>query len=328
LATGFTPDILVTHTDTDGIFSAALFMYLSNVDLRREAILFIEPPQLAHVICSASDDISVVITDIGVNRATFEKLVGCLKSKRLKIVWFDHHVWLREEKELLEQLGIELHVERALSAAEVVAKSLGDNDDVVQELVSIVNSVDSWIWSRWEAPFVMRLVDYDKSREHKLKVLEHVLRTLRSRDLSHLMSVASEFAEKYVDIELKILSDLCRHVVIEDIAGAAIAFAYKRYRIPNSSIIGNFMLNMCNADVAVIINEDLLSLSFRSTKIDVSELAKRLGGGGHKNASGAPLNLNPLNRIMLRLLAQLIPRLSEGIIIGIARSRIRKALRS
>jgi len=328
LVAGFTPDILVTHTDTDGIFSAALFMYLSNVDLRRKAILFIEPPQLAHVVCSASNDISIVITDIGVNRATFEKLIGCLKNKRLKIVWFDHHVWLREEKELLEHLGVELHVERALSAAEVVAKSLGGDDSVVQELVSIVNNVDSWIWSRWEAPFVMRLVDYDKSRDHKLKVLEHVLRALRSRDLSLLMTVASEFAEEYVDIELKALSDLCRRVVIEDIAGAAVAFAYKRYRIPNSSIIGNFMLHRCNADIAVIINEDLSSLSFRSIKIDVSELAKRLGGGGHKNASGAPLNLNPLNRIILRLLAQLIPRLGESIIIGGARSRIRKAFTS
>jgi len=328
LVAGFTPDILVTHTDTDGIFSAALFMYLSNVNLRREAILFIEPSQLVHTICSAGNGISVVIIDIGINRATFEKLIGCLKNKRLKIVWFDHHVWLREEKEFLEHLGVELYVERALSAAEVVAKSLGGGDSVVQELVSIVNNVDSWIWDRWEAPFVMRLVDYDKSREHKLKVLEYVLRTLRSRDLSYLMTVASEFAERYVDIELKILADLCKHVVTENVAGVTIAFAYKRYKIPNSSIIGNFMLNRCNADVAVIINEELSSLSFRSTKIDVSELAKRLGGGGHKNASGAPLNLNPLNRIILRLLAQLIPRLGESIIIGSARSRIRKALTS
>jgi len=326
LVASFTPDILVTHTDTDGIFSAALFIHLSNVNLRREAILFIEPPQLAQVICSAGDDVSVVITDIGINRATFEKLIGCLKNKRLKIVWFDHHVWLREEKELLEHLGAELHVERAPSAAEVVAKSLGGGDSVVQDLVGIANDVDSWIWGRWETPFVMRLVDYDKSREHKLKVLERVLRTLRSRDLSYLMTVASEFAEKYVDIELKILTDLCKHVVTENIAGTTVAFAYKRYRIPNSSIIGNFMLNRCNADVAVIINEDLSSLSFRSTKIDVSELAKRLGGGGHKNASGAPLNLSPLNRIILRLLARLIPRLGESIIVDSARSRIREAL--
>jgi len=34
------------------------------------------------------------------------------------------------------------------------------------------------------------------------------------------------------------------------------------------------------------------ALSFRSKKTDVSVIAKRFGGGGHKNAAGATFNGN------------------------------------
>lgn len=53
------------------------------------------------------------------------------------------------------------------------------------------------------------------------------------------------------------------------------------------------------AVVYCITNDDDVLLSFRSTgDFDVSEIAKKFGGGGHKNASGAKINIETLSKIL------------------------------
>jgi phosphoesterase RecJ-like protein len=45
--------------------------------------------------------------------------------------------------------------------------------------------------------------------------------------------------------------------------------------------------------MAIEYEKDKFAVSFRSKKdTDVSEIAKRFGGGGHKNAAGATINGN------------------------------------
>lgn len=53
------------------------------------------------------------------------------------------------------------------------------------------------------------------------------------------------------------------------------------------------------AVIYCITNKDDVLLSFRSTEdFDVSQLAKKFGGGGHKNASGAVVSLETLAKIL------------------------------
>lgn len=67
---------------------------------------------------------------------------------------------------------------------------------------------------------------------------------------------------------------------------------------PGDSIIANKILEVYNdiADIIIILYPETLTVSFRSLSkgrnIDVSKIAKVLGGGGHKNASGAKLTNN------------------------------------
>lgn len=87
-----------------------------------------------------------------------------------------------------------------------------------------------------------------------------------------------------------------------------VAFAGYKCGITNSSDLASEIGNgIClskelNVDFAVvycITNEDDVLLSFRSTgDFDVSEIAKKFGGGGHKNASGAKINIETLSKIL------------------------------
>jgi oligoribonuclease NrnB/cAMP/cGMP phosphodiesterase (DHH superfamily) len=76
-------------------------------------------------------------------------------------------------------------------------------------------------------------------------------------------------------------------------------FGYKAIVINTTTLpseIGNRLCELYDIDLAITWHVDSLGkvrLSLRADgRVDVSEIAKRLGGGGHKNASGAVTNLN------------------------------------
>lgn len=65
-----------------------------------------------------------------------------------------------------------------------------------------------------------------------------------------------------------------------------------------ASELGNYLSSKPECDFAIIWRYDHVyqkySISMRSSdKVDVSEICKRFGGGGHKNAAGCAINIHP-----------------------------------
>jgi phosphoesterase RecJ-like protein len=66
----------------------------------------------------------------------------------------------------------------------------------------------------------------------------------------------------------------------------------------SSSLLVNFLKNICGIEIAVVImeiEEDMCKVSFRSNNFDVCKTAKKFGGGGHKLASGCLIKDNLSN---------------------------------
>ena len=64
----------------------------------------------------------------------------------------------------------------------------------------------------------------------------------------------------------------------------------------------SFIKNICDIEIAVMIIENIdetgerfCKISFRSRETDVNEIAKKIGGGGHKNAAGANIKASIKN---------------------------------
>ena len=64
----------------------------------------------------------------------------------------------------------------------------------------------------------------------------------------------------------------------------------------------SFIKNICDIEIAVMIKENIdesgekfCKISFRSRETDVNEIAKKIGGGGHKNAAGANIKASIKN---------------------------------
>jgi len=129
-----------------------------------------------------------------------------------------------------------------------------------------------------------------------------VFKTIRNYlegSIDDLIRYIEDFVTQYMDIELKVLSMLRSNIAEYDVDGVKVCIYVKERHVPSSSIIGNVMLGSC--DIAIIVHESFKSISFRSKKCDVRELAKAFNGGGHPRAAGAPFSTSALHKILRNL---------------------------
>ena len=110
-----------------------------------------------------------------------------------------------------------------------------------------------------------------------------------------ILKVYSEFFDKKTVPYLKLTSNTLLNAEIDDEYGFVVMTAsikdFEKFGVDSSESVGNLAntyLN-CGYKIAVILKEreDGIHCSFRSKlDYDVSKIAEKFGGGGHKNASG------------------------------------------
>ncbi len=274
--------VVITHTDLDGLSSAALILkHVGNVD----RFYFAQPHQLHAVLNKVPNSSRVFIADIGVNEQSLPKVIKQLKriiSSGGSVRWFDHHVWDDTWVTKIKEVGAELHVDRSTCAAGVVAKCLRLKGDDVETLVKAACSIDLWRFDHWLGNFLARYAGYKGGYEWK----KHVVMRLSSFS-GVLDDEIREVVERAVSRELKIFSRALKKAVITEVDGVKIVAYFKGNEEHLTSYIANILLSRFQADIAVIVRRG--SVSLRSRTYNVRELAKTLGGGGHPQAAGAPL---------------------------------------
>ncbi len=298
---------IVTHSDLDGLAAAALYTVLSNIEIDNVHVVLSGPSQLHKDLQKlVGEDIDkVVIIDIGINTANYNdvlKVLRDLRERSVEIEWFDHHVW---EAVWVEEIGkvATLVVDRSTCATGVVFKSLhrtGNRKEIsdIERFVAAVCAVDLWKFDRWEAPFLLRFVEYRDDYEWYSYVYKMFVSSLRMGGIDEIINKVSNVVEEYMDKELRVLSTLCSKSIVKELNGIRIGVYVRRSNIPNASIVGNAMLSICRLDIAAVVNPDLSRLSLRSQRCNVREIAFFLGGGGHPRAAGTSIRVSPLLRFL------------------------------
>ncbi len=327
---------IVTHSDLDGLAAAALYTVLSNIEISNVRVVLSGPSQLHRDLRKlAKEDIDkVVIIDIGVNNANYNDVLKALRDLRVRsieIEWFDHHVWEAVWIEEISKVAV-LVVDRNTCATGVVFKSLhrrgnSERASEIERFVAAVCAVDLWKFNRWEAPFLLRFVEYRDDHEWYNHVYKILVYSLRTGGIDEIIEKVSDIVEGYIDKELQVLSGLCGKSVMKELNGVRVGVYVRRCNIPNASIVGNAMLSLCRLDIAAIINPDLSRLSLRSQKCNVREIAFFLGGGGHPCAAGTNICVNPLLRFLWKVgvardtIARLVSKKVLDLIEGFAEAR-------
>jgi oligoribonuclease NrnB/cAMP/cGMP phosphodiesterase (DHH superfamily) len=297
--------LIITHTDLDGVASAAIYLRLHGGELGKDvSIVFTEPYKLHKTLSNTSRRLQrIAIMDLGPNADTFGEITDQLKrliSNGVRVEWYDHHRWRNEWVKELSDLGVHVYVDTSTCAAGVVAKYAPDElesqtDDFIEVLVRATCAADLWKWDDPWAPKLYRIVGRHGGpkgdRWKRVLVKGFAEGAIWWPDLD-------EALQEYLNKELNGFNKALRNTEVVEIHGCKIVFVLKDPGPPNASILGNSLLYRFQGDIAVIVRKKGTGISLRSIKANVQKVAYELGGGGHPRAAGAPLKLSLPKRLL------------------------------
>ena len=285
---------LFTHTDLDGIGCSVLAMIAfgrGNVDVDYCNYDDIDQKVIEYFNSNKLDECH--ITDIRVSQDLAHKIAQSNKNFRLidhhkSALDLNEHIWCEVQTHRntdgLETSGTELYYEYLSEMGHIVKSSSLD------AFVDIVTNYDTWRWnSLGEDGLICKQINsllYIFGRDMFINwCYETILddsfpRILDTEKL--ILSLEQQKIDKYIE-------DKDKYLMTGYIDSRPCGFIYAESYI---SELGNKLcLKHPELDLIVIINMDGY-VSYRTVKdnIDLSQIAKKFGGGGHIKAAGSQLS--------------------------------------
>lgn len=292
--------VIITHTDIDGIGSAAAYIRLR---LRGEGfvVIFTEPDDLEYAVEEAWDLYRgsverLVITDLSPNAGNAERIgvmLSAFRDSGAEVEWYDHHVWDESVLSMLSRVA-RIRIDRSTCATGVVASASEDRDPFIERLVSAICSIDLWRFHDPASPWLLRISTYRRDDLWRRKILSMLL---SSQSIEEIIGWGRPYVERLIDKELRLYNRYGKKIRITRIDGVTLASVIKRHREISTSQLAHYILSITGSDVALIINP-AGPLSLRSGRCDVRLIALGLGGGGHRPAAGAYVKIPVIYRVL------------------------------
>ena len=294
---------LFTHTDLDGVSCEILgkIAFGEDIDVVRCNYGDINA-KVEELINSTEEYDKLFITDISVNKEIADKLLSISD----KVILLDHHktaLWLNEYPYALVQVEDE-SIGKMCGAYlfyEYLKKNHKEFDDTpaLKLFIDYVRMYDTWEWKeKYDNIIPKRLNDLmymDGPNEFIDKMIYRLGNNLAIFDDTDLMKLQIEqtYINSYIaqKNETLIVND---SLFPEHIVGIVFADKY-------ISELGNKLCELHpELDFVVLINMSTLTVSYRTVKddLDLSDIAKGFGGGGHPKASGSRFDASIVNDML------------------------------
>lgn len=284
----------MTHNDLDGVSCGILaklsfgdevnVRYNSNASLDREVESF---------LASNESNTFLLITDLSVNEQN-EKGLELYYQGEGKVQLIDHHkTALHLNKYEWAHVVVENEEKKLNSATSLfyeylISKNLLQRSEALNEFVELVRQYDTWEWEKKDNQLARRLnalfyllsiEEFEEKMINRLHTSEHFY--------------FDDFEKKILDMEddkiVRYIRRKRRELVQTEIGGY---FAGIVYAESYHSELGNELAkDNPHLDYIAILNIGGKKLGFRTIydHVDVSEVARKFGGGGHAKASGCSL---------------------------------------
>ena len=278
---------LFTHTDLDGIGCAVIakLKFGDNVDIEYCNYGDINIKVEKFLLDSSKHFYDFIyITDISVNEDVVTIIEAEVKDK-IKIL--DHHktsLWLNKY-EWAKVTEFDEELNEKTSGTYMFYKEFY-NGGKIKELSNTIRKYDTWIWKDENDIIPKKLNDlmYIYGRDIFINSMIEYCNGFDADLITYedefLLSLKQKEIDNYLESKNKSMIKTCLFGL-----SVGIIFAERFH-----SEIGNRLCEMNDdIDLVIIINIDY-SISYRTIKnIDLSEIAKSFGGGGHPKASGSPI---------------------------------------
>ena len=278
---------VMTHMDSDGLISLALF--LKNIKGMKVRTYFTSPVQLRDMICKSIQHKKslgeLYIFDLaGENKAVYAAAIYD------RVLWIDHHEWNPDGK--FEHVEIVVD-SRAKSAASVVANYFNISSPLV-DLADQIDTNDVKDEGAEKIRLTIGAIRYKYSGMELTRNLRELAYDLSTEELSRLdkyEEIVKEYST-WVDELKRTARDRTK---IYHVGNLKVGVYETTESIP-VYLVGNEL----NDDIDIIVilihriterGKSTTKLEFRThTDKDVLKIAKFYGGGGHIRASGASVN--------------------------------------
>lgn len=294
---------LFTHTDLDGVSCEILgrIAFGEDINVVRCGYGNIDD-KVEEFINSDEEYDKLFITDISVKKEIADKLL----SVSDKVILLDHHktaLWLNEYPYALVQVEDE-SIGKMCGAYlfyEYLKKNHEEFDDTpaLKLFIDYVRMYDTWEWKeKYDNIIPKRLNDLmymDGPNEFIDKMIYRLGNNCPIFDDTDLMKLQIEqtYINSYIaqKNETLIIND---SLFPEHTVGITFADKY-------ISELGNKLCELHpELDFVVLINMSTLTVSYRTVKdnLDLSDIAKGFGGGGHPKASGSRFDVSIVNDML------------------------------
>ena len=276
---------LITHTDLDGI-SNVILLNLCNIEFEYELKEISELNDYLKFFMNTDLSIysDIYITDLSLNEDIYKLINSSEYKDKFKI--FDHHkthLFAKDYKNVyidINNCGTSLFYNYLKNIYDI-------GKDSVAKYVEHVLNLDLWLWIE-KNDIMAKNLDMLISIYGKEEFVKEMTKRLKRNDIFKL----SSFEKKYLNLKQSIIDEyilkkeeeLIKIKYEKYLAGLVFASRYK-------SELGNTLCTRHKElDFVIIINmEGGISLRAIKDGVDLSIIASKINGGGHKLASGAPI---------------------------------------
>ena len=306
---------LLTHTDMDGSGSSILLRhffgknlilvkYFTNYGMDKGIKDTVENETLMESI-----DV-LFITDIS---CSIETAIYIANSKYAnKIILLDHHPTAKKlnafpfayvEEEVKDASFDHLIYKEKLHTYDgsittsgttlmldfLISKGFYPKSKLVLELAHTIGAYDSWSWSKVfdnakeysNLNTLFAIYEQEKFEKVFVKKLKKGEKTLFGKTENLLLELEESKIENYVSTKSKLFETF--YISIDERNYFAIFANVDRYY---SNIFDKMMELYPNAELLIANNSGKISLRTRKDDVNVSEIAQKVGGGGHVQAAG------------------------------------------
>jgi oligoribonuclease NrnB/cAMP/cGMP phosphodiesterase (DHH superfamily) len=293
---------LITHNDLDGIGCEVVFklLYGDKVD-----VFSVGNNEVNNIVEQSLEELrfgiyeQLFITDLSIN----EELAEIINKEGLKVQLLDHHPsathlnkysFANVTTHMLDGLKDSgTHLSFIYLLDKLLNKGL--YNESLEDFVELVRQYDTWEWKeifRNEEAKQLSDLLYILGREKFVNDMVHRIKNneeLFSRTDKAILKIKQKEIDNYINIKEKelIIKDFKLYKI-----GIVMADSY-------TSELGNILCERHEElDFVAIIKKETVSLRTVKDDVNLTDIAKQFGGGGHPKASGFPLSNVKLNNFI------------------------------
>lgn len=280
----------------DGLAAAAILFRTERLrgnDVRFGGILTFEnSEEQFSAMQNLSGDLIFILDFLPDNLAALEPKLSAITVRNRIAYWNSHHPHDEKDIEALKRnvhtidLSGPLHYaqipKEKVCAAEIACKRFLPNDSVAKELARLAHDIEFW----------------ERTDHGSVQLSDLIASGFEPKELIEALSKGVFWSERFEQLHKEYLlkkehalKDIISHLAIKNIAGFNFGFTLAPSLLPTADAGQHILDSHSGVDVSAVLYRNG-RISFRrrdACSLNLAELARLFGGGGHSYAAGARL---------------------------------------